>query len=611
MPQRNRTPDRSTKHIIWREAIRPGGFILAAVVGTILTLTKRFESIAGILPFIVPFFVGLLTRVTARLAARRREMLLDLPSYRQDPAFIAERDGSITASTGKTEALFQANGIEHIDQFLSGEPAGPATSPVDNGTHGHGDGAPASTRLLAQAPPSPNDRFYSPVTDKWYRAQVVQETNRDDYLVWLDDVTEHVYLEERKHALRAFTRQLEQELVENEATRDKDERLAELLLSEGYQAVMLARIDKYLEEAATNQARGILYTQDGRRSDPIPIPTGANAPIMRSRREDRAVWDDIESFDSAEEFQKRYPVLPDVNDFIGVPIRNLANYHSGDVSIIAFNKTGTLTATDIAVLESVADTAVTAFSLLDLAHRADHRFIQSIHGLCAAAEYSDELTGGHIWRVNDYSRHIAKTLGMSPQAHEEIGNVAAMHDIGKVAIPHLIKLPRPLSATEREEMQMHTVYGAQIIDRMRHAADEEDSRLAMAYRIALHHHQQWNGDGYPRLVDTGGELLEPTSRDVSAYRDLTAPAGEAIPQEALIVSLADKYDALRSCRQYKPSFSHEKTRELLARDDRTDQRGEDVFGPTVFAAFMDTHETFEEIYATVRTDTACDTRDGS
>nr|MDA3948985.1 HD domain-containing protein [Spirochaeta sp.] len=542
MARRTKTTDRSTQHIIWQEAIRPSGYVLAAVVGTILTLTRRFESIAGILPFIVPFLVGLFTRVTGRLAARRRELLLDLPSYRQDPAFIVDFDGSITASTGKTEALFRANEIEHLDQFLAGKRISRTSSRVDaaleakapdvtGGDGGErsgatGDGAPASARLLAQDPPSPDDPFYSPVTGKWYRAQVLRETGRDDCLVWLDDVTERVHLEERRDALRTFTRKLQKELVENEAFRDKDERLAELLLSEGYQAVMLARVDKYLSQTAPDRARGVLYTNDGRRADPIPIPTDADAPIMRSRRDGRAIWDDIESYASAEEFRKHYPVLPDVNDFIGTPIRNLANYHSGDVSIIAFNKAGKLTATDIAVLESVADTAVTAFSLLDLAHRADHRFIQSIHGVCAAAEYSDEITGGHIWRVNDYSRHIAQTLGMHPRVQNEIGIVAAMHDIGKVAIPHLIKLPRALSAAEREQMQLHTVYGAQIIDRMRRATDEEDSRLAMAHRIALHHHQQWNGSGYPALVNATGTVVDPTSRDSSAYRGYTAPSGD-------------------------------------------------------------------------------------
>nr|MDA3948652.1 hypothetical protein [Spirochaeta sp.] len=89
-----------------------------------------------------------------------------------------------------------------------------------------------------------------------------------------------------------------------------------------------------------------------------------------------------------------------------------------------------------------------------------------------------------------------------------------------------------------------------------------------------------------------------------------APSGDTIPQEALVVSLADKYDALRSCRQYKPSFSHEKTRALLAHDDRTGLRGAEMFGPEVFEVFMDTHEAFEKIYATVKTETMCETQDG-
>jgi HD-GYP domain-containing protein (c-di-GMP phosphodiesterase class II) len=578
--------DQSIRGILWREIRRPGGFVLAAVVGVTLTLTRRFETVAAYLPFLVPFLVGLLTRVTTRIAARKRELLLSLPGLRTDPAFIMDREGTITASTGKTEDLFEKHGVRRLDQFL---------------TTSRGESATAT--IMARDSDDTDLTLLSPVTMKWYRVQVRGDSPTNSYLVWLDDATERVRLEERKDALRDFTRRLQHELMDNESARNDDIRLADLLLTEGYGAVMLARVKG-------DTAEGVVYTSDGRRSETITIPVTADAPIMRSRREGRAIWDSRDSYASDDEFKKAFPVLPEVSDFIGSTVRNLANYHSGDVSIIAFNKKGFLTKTDIAVLESVADTAVTAFSMLDLARRADHRFIQSIHGVCAAAEYSDELTGGHIWRVNDYSRHIAEMLGLSAEKTTEIGVVAAMHDIGKVAIPHLIKLPRKLSEDERREMQMHTVYGAQIIDRMRDASGDDDPRLLTACNIALHHHQHWDGSGYPGTIDRSGAAVSPTSRDPVVYSKLRQPREEAIPREALIVSLADKYDALRSCRQYKPGFSHEKTCDLLRNDDRTGKRGEDVFGPDVFQSFMDTHEKFREIYATARTEALCQTQDG-
>ena len=574
--------------ILLREARRPAGFFLALVVGGILTFTRRFESVAAILPFLVPYLVSLLTRTTARVASRRRDLLLDLPAYRRSPAFIMDCQGRIVAAAGETEALFRTHGITHLNQLLEGH-----------------DGRSAGEILLGTADDTPTGfrdyPFFSGITKRWYRVQLRGDRRASDWLVWLDDVTEQVRLEDRKDSLREFTHKLQRELLENESVHDDDTRLAQLLLGEGYQAVMLARL---LEGPGADRAwaggaaaaEGVVYTADGRRHGPITIPAGVDAPIMRSRKEGRAIWDDVRGWSSRKEFESTYSVLPEVAAIVGGEIRNFANYHSGDVSIIAFNRAGQLTDTDIAVLESAADTAVTAFSLLDLARRADRRFIQSIHGVCAAAEYSDELTGGHIWRVNDYSRHIGGVIGLDQRTTEELGLVAALHDIGKVAIPHLIKLARPLDDRERAEMQMHTVYGAQIIDRMRRASGESERRLEMACRIALHHHQHWNGTGYPSVMEDNGSMIFPESRDPGAYARLRPPRGEEIPREALIVSLADKYDALRSCRQYKPAFPHQRVVELLSRDDRSGLTGEEVFGREVFQAFADTHQEFARIY---------------
>lgn len=505
--------------------------------------------------------------------------------YRRDPVCIAHRDGSLIATTGNTRELFTRYGVESLNDFLE-----------------TGDGSPVGTELQRRCADgreeSAGTPLYSPVTEKWYNLQIRRGDVEDHFLIWLDDVTARVHLEERRDALRAFTKRLSGELSGDTALQagrpvaDNDQRLARLLLDEGYRVVMLARI-----RTTSGEGHGTLYHSDGRRLDGVRFNTDSDAPIVRSRTEGRAIWDTRDNFPNADAFRAAYPVLPEVAAFIDEPVHNLANYHSGDVSIIAFNKSGGLTFDDIAVLESVADTAVSAFAFLDLARRIDHRFIQSIHGVCAAAEFSDELTGEHIWRVNRYSRLLAETIGLPEYEVETIGTVAAMHDIGKVAIPHIIKLPRPLTGTERQEMQMHTVYGAQIIDRMRDAADEPDPRLDMAYRIALCHHEEWSGTGYPGLIAEHGERIEPTSKAIATYAQLRPLREDEIPTEALIVSLADKYDALRSARQYKPGFNHDEVVKLLRRDDRSGRTGSETFGPRLFEAFLDTHDRFAEIFA--------------
>jgi len=166
----------------------------------------------------------------------------------------------------------------------------------------------------------------------------------------------------------------------------------------------------------------------------------------------------------------------------------------------------------------------------------------------------------------------------------------------QVAIPHIIKLERRLEPHEVEEMQMHTIYGAQIIDEMIASGSRRSGRLELGRTIALNHHQRWDGKGYPRLATPDGEVVELRGRRLDSYEDLQPLAGKQVPQAALIVSLADKYDALRSPRQHKPAFSHEKTVAILSEDDRTGALAQDVFGPIVFLEFMKLHGQFAEIY---------------
>ena len=77
--------------------------------------------------------------------------------------------------------------------------------------------------------------------------------------------------------------------------------------------------------------------------------------------------------------------------------------------------------------------------------------------------------------------------------------LAALHDIGKAAIPELIKLARPFNRDQRLKMQMHTTYDARIIETMMPHSEKEDPRIVMARYIALHHHQTFKGKGSPRL----------------------------------------------------------------------------------------------------------------
>jgi HD-GYP domain-containing protein (c-di-GMP phosphodiesterase class II) len=174
-----------------------------------------------------------------------------------------------------------------------------------------------------------------------------------------------------------------------------------------------------------------------------------------------------------------------------------------------------------------------------LQDETEEAFQLSINLLSRAAELHDENTARHVVRVNEYSHFLSQELAMPRDFCDEIRYSAQLHDVGKMSVNvAILRKQGPLDDEERAEMMRHPEYGFQILS----ASD----RLKMAAEIALNHHEQWNGGGYP-----------------------VGRKGEEIPISARIVAVADIYDAIRSARPYKPGFTHEQTTKvLLEGDDR-------------------------------------------
>jgi putative two-component system response regulator len=179
--------------------------------------------------------------------------------------------------------------------------------------------------------------------------------------------------------------------------------------------------------------------------------------------------------------------------------------------------------------------------------------MEMLDRLAHAAEYRDDDTGEHIKRVGRICNHIATALGLSEQTSELIRLAAPLHDVGKIAIPDSTLLkPARLTPEEFEVVKTHTLIGARML------GDGHSDLMKMAERIALTHHERWDGTGYPAGL-----------------------AGEEIPIEGRITSVADVFDALTNERPYKAAWSRE---DALAEIRR--QTGKQ-FDPAVVEVFLD------------------------
>ena len=144
-----------------------------------------------------------------------------------------------------------------------------------------------------------------------------------------------------------------------------------------------------------------------------------------------------------------------------------------------------------------------------------------------AGHYNDTDTGAHIWRMAAYAGALAKGCGWDAEHCQRLELAAPMHDTGKIGIPQaILRKPGPLDAQEWEVMRTHPRIGYEIL-RMSAAPV-----FRLAAEVALRHHEKWDGSGYPDGLQ-----------------------GQAIPEAARIVALADVFDALAMKRPYKEPWA--------------------------------------------------------
>jgi len=188
-------------------------------------------------------------------------------------------------------------------------------------------------------------------------------------------------------------------------------------------------------------------------------------------------------------------------------------------------------------------------------------YLDTIHRLVLAAEYKDEDTGTHIARMSRFSALLAEKLGLPDKDVQNIRYAAPMHDVGKIGIPDSILMkPGKLTDEEFEIIKTHTTIGAKIL------ANSKSEILQLAEKIAISHHEKWNGKGYPKGL-----------------------SGDDIPLAGRIVALSDVFDALTSKRPYKDPFPIAKALDIIEKE-----HGQH-FDPDVTDAFLDNVDEFLKI----------------
>jgi putative nucleotidyltransferase with HDIG domain len=182
--------------------------------------------------------------------------------------------------------------------------------------------------------------------------------------------------------------------------------------------------------------------------------------------------------------------------------------------------------------------------------RLEESSLEAIRSLNATVDAKDPYTAGHSARVQRIAVAVAEELRLSRERLDAVQFGGLFHDIGKIGVPDtILTKPGPLDAEEFEAIKRHPADGAEIVSHF--------SRLHEAVPLIRHHHERWDGKGYPDQL-----------------------AGADIPTEACVVGLADAWDAMTTDRPYRPALSVEEATAEVRRGRGTQ------FSPAVVDAFF-------------------------
>jgi HD-GYP domain-containing protein (c-di-GMP phosphodiesterase class II) len=194
------------------------------------------------------------------------------------------------------------------------------------------------------------------------------------------------------------------------------------------------------------------------------------------------------------------------------------------VGFIYIEPTESLLESDRDLIQMVAQQCASALENLRLHLDLNQSYDHMVNMLARIAEFKDETTGTHVRRIDLYTQLVSPALGSSREEAILHGKASRLHDVGKIGISDaILQKPEKLSDAEFGVVRTHTLIGGQIL--------ENDRILDLACDVALHHHERWDGRGYPE------------GRPSSEFNLVTR-----------IVSVVDVFDALVSKRPYKQGW---------------------------------------------------------
>jgi len=207
------------------------------------------------------------------------------------------------------------------------------------------------------------------------------------------------------------------------------------------------------------------------------------------------------------------------------------------------------TSADMLLMDSLSLFCGDIIRKLRLLHELRQMSIDMVRTLVETIDQKDDYTSGHSNRVARYARMLARGLGWPDERLQTLEWAALLHDVGKIGIrDDVLKKAGKLTTAEFDHMKEHPVRSSEVVCRVPHLAGALDG--------VLHHHEHWDGSGYPDRL-----------------------AGEDIPLQARIIQTADIFDALTTDRSYRKAFTWQKALSILREESGT------VVDPNLAAVF--------------------------